>query len=199
MTPREATRRSLAPAPADESARGVRSRAHLTAVPDAPLSGRARPLRVCMVHYSPFELDSRVQRQATALAERGDEVDTICFGEPAELRIGPGRVRVHPVPESKQRGGAAAYIGGYARFFVRALRRVSALDRGRHFDLVQVHNMPNFLTGAGIVPKLRGAPLLLDMHDTFPELFASKFGVAEGHPVVRLIRHEERLSAALAD
>ena len=35
-------------------------------------------LRVCMVHYSDFGVDSRIQRQARALAERGDEVHLIC-------------------------------------------------------------------------------------------------------------------------
>jgi glycosyltransferase involved in cell wall biosynthesis len=40
--------------------------------------------------------------------------------------------------------------------------------------------------------------VILNVHDTFPELFATKFGRAAGHPLVRIARLEERMSAALA-
>jgi endonuclease/exonuclease/phosphatase family metal-dependent hydrolase len=44
---------------------------------------RPRALRVAMVHLSDWRLDSRIQRLARALAERGDEVHLVCIGEPA--------------------------------------------------------------------------------------------------------------------
>jgi glycosyltransferase involved in cell wall biosynthesis len=40
---------------------------------------------------------------------------------------------------------------------------------------------------------------MLNFHDTFPELFATLFDRPPGHPLVRLVRVEERLSARLAD
>jgi glycosyltransferase involved in cell wall biosynthesis len=40
--------------------------------------------------------------------------------------------------------------------------------------------------------------VILNMHDTFPELFSSKFGSAPGGAFERLLKVEERLSAALA-
>jgi glycosyltransferase involved in cell wall biosynthesis len=40
---------------------------------------------------------------------------------------------------------------------------------------------------------------VLNFHDTFPELFATLFERSPNHPLVRLIRVEERVSAALAD
>jgi hypothetical protein len=40
--------------------------------------------------------------------------------------------------------------------------------------------------------------VILNVHDTFPELFATKFGRPEGDPLERLLKVEERLSAALA-
>ena len=40
---------------------------------------------------------------------------------------------------------------------------------------------------------------MLNFHDTFPELFATLFDRSPRHPLVRLIRGEERLSAAFAD
>jgi glycosyltransferase involved in cell wall biosynthesis len=152
-----------------------------------------------MVHYSDFAVDSRIQRQARALAERGDQVDCVCLNDDAELSVGSGRIALHRAAAGKPRGGVRAYLEGNARFLAGAARKVSALDRGRRFDLIEVHNMPDALVFAALRPKLRGVPLMLNFHDTFPELFATLFDRSQRHPLVRLIRAEERLSAALAD
>src|SRR5215213_6703918 len=152
-----------------------------------------------MIHYSDFEVDSRIQRQARALAERGDRVDCVCLNDDQELEVGDGRIALHRASAAKPRGGARAYLDGNARFLAGAARKVTALDRRRRFDLIEVHNMPDALVFAALAPKLRGAPLILNFHDTFPELFATLFDRPASHPLVRLIRTEERLSAALAD
>jgi len=159
---------------------------------------RGRAVRVAMVHLSDFRLDSRIQRQARALAERGDEVDLVCVGEREELRVGAGTIRVHPLGSEKAAGGAAAYLRDYASFLARALRRVSALDAAARFDLVEIHNMPDLLTLAALRPRLRGVPVILNVHDTFPELFSSKFGRTPGGAFERMLKVEERISAALA-
>lgn len=158
-----------------------------------------RPLRVCMVHFSDFHTDSRPQREARALAERGDEVDCVSLSPAATLPMGRGAVHLHPVEARKLRGGARGYVAGYGRFFAGALRQVTALDRQRRFDVIEIHNMPDFLTFTAVAPKLRGVPVALNIHDTFPELFGTLFGLSSGHPLVRLVRAEERASARLAD
>jgi glycosyltransferase involved in cell wall biosynthesis len=152
-----------------------------------------------MVHYSDFEVDSRIQRQARALAERGDHVDCVCLDEDAEIAVGSGQINLHRAATGKPRGGARAYLEGNARFLAGAARKVSALDRANHFDLVEIHNMPDALVFAALRPKLRGTPLILNFHDTFPELFATLFDRPPDHPLVRLIRTEERFSAAMAN
>jgi glycosyltransferase involved in cell wall biosynthesis len=152
-----------------------------------------------MVHYSDFHVDSRIQRQARALAERGDSVDLVCLSDDDLLRAGNGTIRLHQVHAEKAGGGAASYLSGYARFFAHALARVTRLDAKARFDIVEAHNMPDFLTFAAVLPKLRGTPLILNVHDTFPELFATKYGYDSKHPVVRLLRREEAISARLAD
>jgi len=163
-----------------------------------PRGAPRRRLRVAMVHISHYQLDSRVQRQARALAERGDEVDLVCVGEREELRVGDGVIRVHPVATEKAAGSASAYLRDYGRFLARALWRLTTLDMRRHFDLVEVHNMPDLLTAAALGPRLRGTPVILNMHDTFPELFATKYGRPEGDRLETLLEVEERMSAALA-
>jgi glycosyltransferase involved in cell wall biosynthesis len=156
-------------------------------------------LRICMVHYSDFRIDSRIQRQARALAERGDTVHLVCIGEAEEVVVGAGRIVVHPVPGDKPIGGAGAFVRGYAKFFAHALRKVSALGLRERLDLVEAHNMPDFLSFCGLLPKLRGTPVILNCHDTFPELFATKFDRPDGDRLVKAIRVEERLSAGFAD
>lgn len=151
-----------------------------------------------MVHLSDYSLDSRIQRQARALAERGDEVDLVCVGSAEEQRVGEGVIRVHPVGAEKAAGGAASYLFGYGSFLVKAARRLTALDSDRRYDLVEVHNMPDLLTAAALVPKLRGTPVILNVHDTFPELFSTKYGRPPGDISERVLKLEERASALLA-
>jgi glycosyltransferase involved in cell wall biosynthesis len=152
-----------------------------------------------MVHYSDFVVDSRIQRQARALAERGDRVDCVCLNDDEEISVGAGEIALHRASAGKPRGGTRAYLEGNARFLAGAARKVSELDRAERFDLIEVHNMPDALVFAAWRPKLRGAPIVLNFHDTFPELFATLFERSPSHPLVRLIRIEERVSAALAD
>ena len=42
--------------------------------------------------------------------------------------------------------------------------------------------MPDLLTAAALAPRLRGVPVILNVHDTFPELFATKFGRPRATP-----------------
>lgn len=156
-------------------------------------------LTVGMVHFSDYALDSRIQREAQALAERGDHVHCVCIGEAGTQAVGAGRIATHPIACEKPRSGPASYLRAYARFFAGAARALTTLDRRLGFDLVQIHNMPNFLTAATLAPRRRGVPVILDMHDTFPELFSTTFGVGYRHPLSRAIYQEERLSARLAD
>jgi glycosyltransferase involved in cell wall biosynthesis len=158
-----------------------------------------RRLHIAMVHLSDFRYDSRIQRQATALAERGDTVELVCLGPRDEVRIGEGLIRVHPVGGDKPTGGVGGYLRGYARFLARAAARLTALELREHFDLVEVHNMPDALTLAALVPKLRGAAVILNLHDTFPELLASKFDRPQDGWEVKVLKLEERCSAAVAD
>jgi glycosyltransferase involved in cell wall biosynthesis len=48
-------------------------------------------------------------------------------------------------------------------------------------------------------PKLTGTPVILDIHDIVPELYASKFGALDTSKLVRGLKWVEKLSAAFAD
>jgi len=76
---------------------------------------------------------------------------------------------------------------------------VSGRHRRRRYDVVHVHTMPDFMVFTAALAKLSGARVVLDVHDTMPELYQSKFGVGPDHPLIRGLRLEERLSCAFAD
>jgi glycosyltransferase involved in cell wall biosynthesis len=148
-----------------------------------------------MIHYSDFRLDSRIQRLAGALAGRGDEVHAIGVGAADRIVVGDGAIVVHALSGDRRRGGPRELMTGYARFAGAAARRVTALHRRHGLDVVEAHNMPDALVAAGLLPRLGGVPLMLNVHDTMPELYETRFGQRGA----RLARIEERLSAALAD
>ncbi len=158
-----------------------------------------RRLRVAFVHLSDFHVDGEVQRPARALAARGDEVHSVGVSRSGAFEEGEGTIVVHDAGVRRSRGGARAYLREYGAFLARATAIVTRLHAREPLDLVQVHNMPDALVFAGIAPKLAGRPVVLQLNDTFPELFESLTGRGPGSAMGRLVRLEERLSAAMAD
>jgi len=152
-----------------------------------------------MVHYYDFDIDNRVQRQAVSLAARGDEVHVISLAGPRRIAVGAGVIVLHRIDMPKRRGSPRAYIGGFLRFLHAAAARVRRITKGRRLDLISVHNTPDFIIGAALWPKLRGVPVILDVHDTFPEFFMETFALADHHPLARVILAEERLSIRAAN
>jgi len=159
-----------------------------------------RERRICMVSYSFYESDNRIIRYAEALAARGDTVEVIA------LRRGPGLAKteslngvlVRRVQDrfDKNEGGPFGYLWPILRFAFTAARHLAT---GGQYDLVHVHNIPDFLIFSALPARLCGAALILDIHDIVPEFFASKFGKDERSLFVRSLKLMEKLSASAAD
>jgi glycosyltransferase involved in cell wall biosynthesis/O-antigen/teichoic acid export membrane protein len=171
----------------------------LMRTPAAQAAGTAP--RMAMVVHSHYPSDPRVRREAEALIEAGWQVDLICVpddGQPAQETI--GGVRVFRMPVQRQRdGGPATYLREYGAFFVSASWKLAGLHRQAPYDVVQAHNMPDFLVFVGLLPRLTGARLILDVHDLVPEFYSVRFGLPLAHPVVRFTRWVQKLSARFAD
>src|SRR5262249_27780149 len=71
--------------------------------------------------------------------------------------------------------------------------------RERSYEVIQVHNMPDFLVFAGLFQKLSGKPVVLDLHDLSVELFRSKWGTRSSTLLEPLVRAVEKLSCSFAD
>src|SRR5690348_13549946 len=111
-------------------------------------------MRIAMIAYTSYEIDPRVQRAAEALIENGHHVDLFVIAH-AGVRAGDGaRLRIHRLRMHKQRSVAARYAFEYGFFFAWALARDSLRHARHRYQVVYVHNMPNFLVFAGILPKI---------------------------------------------
>jgi glycosyltransferase involved in cell wall biosynthesis len=155
----------------------------------------------CIVVHNPLSMDPRVHREATALLSDGWSLDILCLRESGGPRDESWHgARVFQLPVRRHRGsGMAVYMMEYAVFFLLATVWLSLLGLRRRYDLVQAHNVPDFLVFAALLPRLLGARVLLDIRDPLPDLYASKFGGNNGHPMVRLTRWIEARSTAFAD
>jgi glycosyltransferase involved in cell wall biosynthesis len=158
--------------------------------------------RHCMVVHAfyPYR-ETRVQREAQALVDRGYEVDVICLrarGEPAfGIENGTSVYRL-PVKRHKNSGPVIQLLE-YLTFFVLAFAKLTALHCRRRYRVVQVHNLPDFLVFAALVPKLTGAQLILDIHDLMPEFYAARFNCPMTGWPVRLVRWQEHIACRFAD
>ena len=153
---------------------------------------------VCMVVYTNYAVDARVRREAETLAAHGFRVQCLTNlngGRARRFELDGVTVQELPIPKyrGKSRG---AYIASYTRFLGAAAAECVRQQRRGTLDVVHAHNMPDFLVFAGLLPRWRGARVVLDVHDTMPETFSSKFS----HDAVRwrLLCLEERLSARVA-
>lgn len=167
------------------------------------MSAPASPTRVCMLAYTNYASDARVRREAEALcAEKDFQVDFFSLkenGKPRQYRL--NGVRVHELDISKYQGKSRCrYILFYSRFWLAAAAALNRMLKKGQLDIVHVHNMPNFMVFTAILPRLRGKPVVLDMHDTIPETYVSKFGESSQKDILfRLLCLEERLCCALAN
>src|SRR5947209_895438 len=127
-----------------------------------------------MITYSLYAFDPRVRRAAEALAESGHQIDVFAIcreGMTASNDNGPLRIRL--LRMRKKQAGLARHAFEYGVFFSWVFVLVSLLHARRRYDVVYVHNMPNFLVFAGLFPKIGGAKIVLDVHDPAAELLAA--------------------------
>jgi glycosyltransferase involved in cell wall biosynthesis len=158
-----------------------------------------------MLVHGPYPIgEPRVQREARAAVRAGWEVDVLAMqrdGEESEERLESGE-RVIRLPLEHQRGaGAVAVAREYLTFTVLAALRLYRLSRRSRYDVVQVHNPPDFLIVAALPCRLRfGSRIVFDVHDLAPDMFAMRFGGRRWSALVtRVLTAAERLALRVAD
>lgn len=150
----------------------------------------------CMIAYANYFTDARIKNYVEALLKEGYQVDVYALGQHEPTRPGLRVFCLMPKIWSRK---VWPYLFSQLWFFILATLRVSVAFVQNRYTIVHVHNMPDFIVFAALIPKLFGAKVILDVHDTMPEAYATKFDLPLSHPLIELLRFEERLSAAFAD
>jgi len=158
-------------------------------------------LRVCMLGYTFYEFDNRVMRYADTLAQEGHSVDVIALRMPQQSFIASQNL-VRIIRIQKRSGtekSKFSYLLKLVLFLLKATVLLPILQIRKRYDIVHVHNIPDFLVFAALIPKLTGSRIILDIHDILPEFYASKFKSNEKSLAFRAMVLLERLSAKCAD
>jgi glycosyltransferase involved in cell wall biosynthesis len=155
-----------------------------------------------MVCYSFYESDNRVMRYARSLAARGDHVDVIALSRTDDYRAKETieGVCVYKVQRrDRNEKNRFAYLGRILRFLLVSGVLLTRRHLHYRYDIVHVHNIPDFLVFSACLAKLTGAAIILDIHDIVPEFYSSKFSTNGGDGFVGLLKALERVSTAFAD
>ena len=159
--------------------------------------------RICMVSYSFYKTDNRVNRYSEALAERGDTVDVLGLKRHVQQadveRV--GLVNVHNIQSrfKKNEKSRSGYLLPLIRFWLTASAQLVRKHFLHRYDVIHIHNIPDFLAFAAWLPKLFGTKIILDIHDMVPEFYASKFALKPDSFGVQLLKKVERASAWFAN
>lgn len=155
-----------------------------------------------MITHSFYESDNRVIRYAETLAERGDTVEIVALRRKPELPLKEviNGVTLHRIQDrfGKNEKSKASFLWPLLRFLWVSSWWLFKRHRQQRFDLIHVHNIPDFMVFAAWYPRLTGARVILDIHDIVPEFFGSKFKSSKGSLLVWGLKVVEKLSAAAA-
>jgi glycosyltransferase involved in cell wall biosynthesis len=156
--------------------------------------------RICVISHSHYPWDSRVSREAHALAQAGHLVDVIClqFGDQPFLERA-GAVSIYRFPFGRVRGGFLRYFFELATFQIAAMLLTGWLHLRHRYSVVETTSVPDWLVFAALPAKLLGARVVLDLHECMPEYGATKYGLTMRHPLIRVLSVMERASIAFAD
>ena len=156
--------------------------------------------KICMIAYTDYLHDVRVRREAGSLVKNGFEVDCLCLRGKKQRRFERvNGVNLYRLPLSKYRGSSKMmYLLVYLWFFVLSFIAVSKCHLKRRYHVIQYHTLPDFIIFSGIIPKLFGAKLVLDMHEIMPEFYMSKFGLEMSNLSVKVLKLLEKISVSFA-
>jgi glycosyltransferase involved in cell wall biosynthesis len=157
---------------------------------------------VCMVVHSYYPVgEVRAEREARAASEEGYHVTVVCLRRPDEPPVETvDGVQIVRLPVQHVRGvGALRTIGEYVDFALRATVAVLTIHRRSPVDVTYVHAPPDFLVVAGIIPRLLGRRVVLDIHDLSPHMFNARFASERWSRIAeRALYAVERAACAVA-
>src|SRR5690349_660680 len=158
------------------------------------------PIEILHVAYTHLPADTRVKRELEALRATGRRLGVICVRARGEAAVERWNgITVVRVPGRKSRGGAASYFAEYGDFVWRARRLIARHRAFGQLRVVHVHTLPDFLMWAALPARRRGARVVFDMHEIFPEFIRAKYSGVLGRLGARFAGWIERRAREYAD
>src|SRR5439155_7059534 len=153
------------------------------------------------VLFADYLTDTRPRREAEALAQLGMKVEVISLKENERdtLRDEANGVSILRLHLKHWRSNKLGYVFHYGFFTFVSFILLGFRSLTRRYSIVHVHNMPDFMVFAALIPKAFGAKVILDLHDPMPELMMTIYGLKQESPYVRVLKWLEKLSASFAD
>ncbi len=155
----------------------------------------------CVIAYTFFEIDFRVSRYVDVLVEEGYLVDVFALrrkGQPREENVRGARIHHLQEREYNERG-LLSFLVKMLSFWLNTFIAILAKQRKYRYDIVHVHNPPDFLVYAAIVPKMLGGKIIFDMHENLPEFYCTKFKEKSDALLVKILLMFERMAVRFSD
>ena len=158
-------------------------------------------MNVCLVAYTFYEVDTRVRMYAQALMERANRLDVIALRREGEKRNGVlNGINICRIQRRNyNERGLLSYILKIGMFFIMGSIVLLFKQLRYRYQVVHIHNVPDFLVFMGFLPKLMGAKVILDIHDILPEFYCQKFGKTLDSALAKLLLFLEKISVRFAD
>lgn len=159
-------------------------------------------IKHCTIAYTFYEIDYRVRRYAELFSK--DPKNTVHV---LSLRNEPnikkstfnGATIFHLQKRVYNEKGPLTYFSKIMRFFFLSMFKVTLNHFRYGYNIIHIHNVPDFLVFTAIIPKLFGAKIVLDIHDILPELYCEKFKTKENSLLGKALRFIEHISVKFAD
>ncbi len=164
------------------------------------ISSKLDGVKVCMVVNQIYYADTRVMSYANVLAQAGAQVDIIAsrYSDRDDPNQNPN-IKVYSIPIARNYRSGVGYIVNYIVSTLFFILYASVLYFKRRYHVMHIHNMPDTLILAALLPGFLGAKAILDIHDPMPNVFMSKYRQGPKSAIVKFFEAQEKISANLAD
>ena len=153
-----------------------------------------------MVVQNYFPQDIRVLKMAHTAKRAGHRVSVVSINNGNQKkRETVDDITVYRMALKKNRGSTIRYLFEYILFFFYACYKLNSIDRRSTINLVHINTLPDFLVFSALIQKIKGVPIILDMHEIWPEFSMSKFNLGKHHPLIYILRFIEKISLLFAD
>lgn len=152
--------------------------------------------KICMLLHGIYQHDARVKNYVTALLKENHEVFVICLKKEGNKAADTEGLHILELPLRRKRTRGYIFESSISLFLFTIYTLFSFIKY--RYDVIHVHNMPDFLILAALIPKLFGSKLILDIHDPMPEFFVSKYKKNNHGRVQKILVVEEKICTSLA-